>query len=882
MKRVISFLLFAALFSTLAAQSPYNNTWFLSAPDRPFVKLLVNKDAIYQLTADELLAQGHDFSQIQPDSIQVFYRGAEIPLTVEKDPDGRFASLTFYGRRNDGRLEQAMYRDYSFWRPKPENQPNPNFSLYSDTSAYFLTWGMQRGIRYFTTLNLNYAQYTPEASYPFERIWEPHPDSARHGEHHAQYYMSGGHATNVSHYLNSDFVVGEGYASSQGFGLNKPWITDFLSTPGGTPEAQDVRFKFRVFHQSSSYHRLHVQLKNSALPIINDSIVSHDPPILGWGGNRPERFGSPVIIDTNWNRTGGIFLKEYSRMFKTIITPRTDLIFSAMGYPKDDNKLISIRIRYQRQTDLRGKGSTIISEWASDSSNYFQFRNPLGNYKLWVYDPENQRRYEGNINDRKANIILNNHVYSDRLYLVTDEGFEKATIAPRARFRQICHADSGASFVMIAHRNLKESAEAYTRYRDTSMGNGEDLSVKLIYTDDIYEEFSFGSPSPQAIHQFVNCALDNWTVKPKYLFLWGKGNLTMRGTKDRPVVPSYGFPANDVRYTTPLIEYLTYPQTKFESQVAIGRLNLVDDLEGFVYLDKVIEFEKQKEEPWRKKGVFLGGGDQYDVEMIKGTILNSREWHDDARYLGGSSIYFQKGRDFDEFFQDSVEQGVGMIYYFGHASTNFNEVNLREASSYNSWGKYPMVIMQGCNAGHFTAGQSFSERWVLEPGRGSIAFLANSTLTFASPSQRYSDVFFRVAYGPKYTWPIGELARLAYQEYMDLYGAGSYRNHGMQMNLQGDPALVIYPFNRSVGLPGPELATVNVYPNPAQSRVFITSMKDRIEALYLSNLHGQMLIKQENLSVQDAQLEVDNLPAGHYILRYRTANGSGVEKIIVK
>jgi hypothetical protein len=59
-------------------------------------------------------------------------------------------------------------------------------------------------------------------------------------------------------------------------------------------------------------------------------------------------------------------------------------------------------------------------------------------------------------------------------------------------------------------------------------------------------------------------------------------------------------------------------------------------------------------------------------------------------------------------------------------------------------------------------------------------------------------------------------------------------------------------------------------------------MKDRIEALYLSNLHGQMLIKQENLSVQDAQLEVDNLPAGHYILRYRTANGSGVEKIIVK
>lgn len=882
MKRATSFLILSALFFYLTAQSPYNNAWFTEAPDRPFIKLLVNKDAVCQLKMEDLLAAGHDFSQVQPDSIQMFYRGEEIPLTVEKDVDGRFASLTFLGRRNDGQLEQVMYRGFSFWDAKPENQPNPNFSLYSDTSAYFLTWGIQRGRRYFTTLNLNYNQYDPEKTYPFEKVWEPHPDSTRHSEHHAQYYLSGGHANSPLHHLNSEFVVGEGYARSRGFSVNKPWATDFLSTPGGSPEIQPVRFTFRVFHRSMSYHHLHVQLKNNPLPVMRDSVNSDGPFILGWGGNWPERFASPVILDTNWRSTGGIFVKEYSRKFNTIVTPRTDLIFSALSLPRDDNRLISIRIKYERQTDLRGRGATIISEWESDSSNYFQFRNARGQYKLWVYDPERQKRYEGNLDGNKANVILNGGSYSDKLYLVTDEGFEKPHIAPIARFCHSCHPDSGASFVIIAHRNLSQSAEAYASYRDTSMGNGEALSAKVVYTDEIYEEFSYGSPTPQAIHQFVNCALDNWKLKPKYIFLWGKGYITTRGVKDRPVVPSYGFPANDVRYTSPLLEQTLFHKDYLKSQLAIGRLNLLDDLDGYAYLDKVKEFEIQKEETWRKKAIFLGGGKHYEVPIIKGTILNIRDWHDDARYLGGTSIYYQKGRDFTEFFQDSVDQGVGMIFYFGHASTNFNEANLREASSYQSWGKYPLVIMQGCNAGEFTGGESFSERWMLEPGRGSIAFLANSTLSYGHSSRDYCEIFFREAYGAKFNWPIGELVRLTYEDYRELYLGGYHLNHGQQMNLQGDPALVIYPFNRSVGLPDQEQASVKVYPNPAKYRVFITSKKDRIEALSLSNLHGQTLIKQENLSVQDAQLEVDDLPAGHYILRYRTANGSGVERIVVK
>lgn len=848
MKKTCTFFLFTLSIVCSFGQTSYFNEWFANDPDRPFVKLLVSEDAIYEVTASELLAAGHDLSQAQPDSIQMYYRGEEIPLTVERDGMGRFASLTFYGRRNDGAVEAQMYRNPISGTPEPSQQPNPNFSLYNDTSAYFLTWGSAVGKRYTTALDINYSLYTPETSYPFESVWEPHPDSSIQSNQRAIAIPGGGGAYDSFYQLNSSFGPGEGYVSEKEVSVGNPFLTSFLQTPDPLTAMQDVRFQLRIFHRSHTEHHTRVTLGNGPIPVVLDTMINYN----------------------------SIAVKTYTRTLQTQLTAQTYLRFEALKNPTDNNHLTSIRIRYERLPDLANQAKTQISEWPRNATTYFRFANALGQNKVWAYDPANEIRYEGRVSGGDAHIVLSGRFYGKTVEVVTDQGFKKPQITNVTRLSNLCDPDSGAQFIIIAHPALAASATLYAKYRDTTAAGYESLSAKVIYTDEIYEEFSYGAPTPQAIQQFLNCALDNWTVKPKYIFLWGKGNVWMRGFDSLPIVPSYGFPANDVRYTTPWDEDLT-------AQIAIGRLNIVENRDGYAYLDKVEKFEQLGNEPWRKKGVFLGGGATVGEQNA---ILNSMKritaCFEDSSLMGGRSFSFQKGVDTVSFYQDSINNGVGLIYVFGHSSSNINDVNLKEAADYQHVGIYPFVIMLGSNAGDFTGNETFGDRWVKEPNRGAIAYFSNSSAGYLIPLRDYSRIFFCQEFGPKPNRPLGEIIRHTYQKMIDSLIGVQYVNHARQMNLQGDPALVICPSGINLGINPPPPLGVEIYPNPVGDKLTISSDYDRIEAVSLLNLYGQVILKQADLFQHKVQLDVSSLASGHYFLQYRTANGVGVAKIVVK
>ena len=67
----------------------------------------------------------------------------------------------------------------------------------------------------------------------------------------------------------------------------------------------------------------------------------------------------------------------------------------------------------------------------------------------------------------------------------------------------------GADLVIISHGNFMESLSPLKTHRES-----QGLSVALIDVEDIYDEFSYGTKTPQAIKDFLTRASTSWQTPP--------------------------------------------------------------------------------------------------------------------------------------------------------------------------------------------------------------------------------------------------------------------------------------------------------------------------------------------------------------------------------
>src|SRR5690606_24840153 len=132
MRRSI-FLLIFGVSGVLAFGQP-GNQWIRY--DQEYYRIPTGANAIHRLTFADLQASGFPVTTVDPRSLQIFHRGMEQDIRVAGEEDGTFDPgdyLEFYGTRNDGTSDAALYAS-------PSDQPHQYYNLYSDTTAYFLTF----------------------------------------------------------------------------------------------------------------------------------------------------------------------------------------------------------------------------------------------------------------------------------------------------------------------------------------------------------------------------------------------------------------------------------------------------------------------------------------------------------------------------------------------------------------------------------------------------------------------------------------------------------------------------------------------------------------------------------------------------------------------
>ncbi|MBS1978023.1 MAG: hypothetical protein JST46_11675 [Bacteroidetes bacterium] len=760
-------LVFLASSPVLRAQ--YSNDWISFG--QPYYKIPVAKSGIYRLTYNDLQAAGIPLSSIDPRRINLFHRGVEQAIFIQGESDASFDPpdyLEFYGARNDGTLDKDLYKS-------PNLQPHTYYNLYSDTTAYFLTWNpLPVQGRRMSSYTESQGSLSKEVSQVSEQLVINKSE------------YSGGY-TELDEIQDSAFDEGEGWTGAT-------ICTNLLSCTGqldytitgltngvtlaGTP-ALEVLLVGReaVPHQAE----ISAGAGASSLRIItNSNFVNYQT--------------SKVTVPINW----------------TDIAPDGSMTVRVRIVPSGTKDLLSVsyvRVTLPQDFNMSSAPEKYMT-LASNSGNksYIEIQNPPTGVRLWdITDPDAPSVYGTySVTGGVGAVILNT---STPRKLYAGSTVMTPSLKP-VKFRSI--SPSLHNYIIISHRSLMKPAlgyadavQAYAAYRASKPGGGYDTLT--IAMNQLYDQFDYGETSPRAIFQFMKFMVNGGN--PKYLFLIGKGldvslgfyrNTSLAPTDFRDLVPTAGTPGSDMIYTAGL------KGTRYEPAVATGRLTASTPTQVAAYLNKVKEMDAVPfTELWRKDLLHLSGGIKAGEPEKFRAYVDSYKTIAEGFYLGAQVQTVSKQSLNVELInvKDQVNKGLNLITFFGHSGPGTIDIDIGYVSDptlgYNNAGKYPAFLINGCNAGRFFDNRvNFGEDWMLTASKGARGFIAHSSFGFDEYLNLYSNLFYQVAYTDSsfLRKGIGDVQKETGRRYQDAASPSlTMVTQIQQMVLLGDPAVALFP-----------------------------------------------------------------------------------------
>ncbi|HEU5289073.1 MAG TPA: C25 family cysteine peptidase, partial [Cyclobacteriaceae bacterium] len=508
---------------------------------------------------------------------------------------------------------------------------------------------------------------------------------------------------------------------------------------------------------------------------------------------------------------------------------------------------------------------------------------PAGTKLFDITDPTNVVSI-GTTSTTTLNAVVPNTTISRKI--LASNVFNTPSIGP-VSFRNI--DPSQHDYLIISNRALMKPAgdysdvvKAYTDYRASSAGGSYD--TLLVDINQLYDQFNYGEISPLAIRRFMK-----WMTSagnPRYLFLIGKGLDIQHGYHRNPsaftfhdFVPTAGLPASDILFTAGL------NGTNYEPAVPTGRITANTPQDIAAYLDKVKEMEALLfDELWRKELLHLSGGiNPGEPEIFKFYLEQFGDVAEDF-YLGGRVSSIAKESTDIEFINisEKVNSGVNLITLFGHSSPSQNDFNIGFVSApelgYNNRAKYPMFLINGCNAGDFFSPTiRYGEDWINTPLKGAVGFMANTSFGYANLLRSYSNTFYNVAYGDSVFIHkgIGDIQQEVVKQFTAIGSSMPYIAQAQQMFLLGDPAVKLFGSNK----PDYEISNDAVY-SESYSSDPVTALSDSFAIKMIVRNFGRA--KEDSLAVKIVRTFNDNTTVTYDSIYYPVFYRDTLEFVIHK
>lgn len=773
------------ILCTMAVSAQYNNSWIDYS--KTYYKFKISKDGLYRISQSQLTLA--NLGNVPVQNFQMWRNGEQVRLytSISSGVLAYNDYIEFLGKKNDGVPDKQLYR-------APENQLCDSFSLHTDTATYFLTVNAANpsaNLRYVDAVNDIAGNTLPPDPYFMRRVEQPYK----------QIYNRG-FANIVGEYVySSSYDVGEGWTST------------------------DIYSCCPLYNQFTGLNVYTAGPANS---------VSLYVTAFGNGlylRNLQAKFYNTTVLDTPMNYFTSV-KKTVSNLPLSSLQNPDVLLVSVNGNSTNVNDRIvvgTIAITYPAKFNFNNAQNFSFELGASSTGNFLEIDNfNISGVQPILYSMADGKRYLGDIAvGGKVRFALPASSSPVRKFMLVSQDLTnintvQGNFSPKAFINYNIAANQG-DYLIISNYSLfndgsgNNYVDQYRAYRSTAAGGG--FNAKVVLIDELNDQFAFGiKKHPSAIRDFVRFANANFSVKPKYIFLIGRGVTSMdfKNNESAPqmdkldLVQTFGYPASDM--------LLACEPGQVVPITPIGRLSVINGTEIKQYLNKVKQYEAAQasttqtvaSKGWMKNFIHAAGGkDDPESLQFTGYLNTYGSIAKDSAY--GAKIETFKKESSAEIVQADgqrieqlINEGTSFLQYFGHSSANSFAFNLNDPENYTNVGKYTFFNVSGCSAGNsynfdlsrLNGNMSLSEKYVLADQRGSIGFLASTHYGIPPFLNFYNtklyEAFSRALYGSS----IGNQMKYVTQslggnsQSLDYYT----RIHLEELNLNGDPAIKINSF----------------------------------------------------------------------------------------
>jgi hypothetical protein len=380
-----------------------------------------------------------------------------------------------------------------------------------------------------------------------------------------------------------------------------------------------------------------------------------------------------------------------------------------------------------------------------------------------VTDANNPQELKGTISGAKttASISLTPPGLGARTLLAFTAA-SATTAAAKANIPSNWHEEGlQYDYVMITTQDLKPSLNPLKSLRES-----RGLSVAVVEVEDLFDEFSFGNKSPQAIKDFLRFTVSNWRRAPRFVLFAGDSSYDPKnylGFGDSDLVPTKLFDSVYMEAATD--DWFVDFQSTGLPDIASGRLPVRNATEASAMVAKILSYENSS-----SSNSALLVADLNDGHNFAGVAAG-------LRALLPSSIQVQeivRGTSDDATIKSqliaAINQGNTIVTYNGHGSLNVWHGNILtndDAPALTNNQKLSFFIMMTCLNGYFDdpALDSLAES-LLKAGGGAFAVWASSAQCEPGPQEILNLELYQQLFGGS-SMSIGEAAARAKQAVSD-------------------------------------------------------------------------------------------------------------------
>jgi hypothetical protein len=763
----------AAIFLCFANSSfaqSFNNEWIDYS--KTYYKFKIGKTGLYRIPQTDLAAQG--LSNVPAEQFQLWRNGTEVPLFTSVAagilPVNGF--IEFRGEQNDGKPDRELYKQSSF-------QLSDKYSLETDTASYFLTINTSSNQR-----------YTDPGNDLTGNTLQPLPYFMYNLRFDFRNQIHRGKAINYGQDVySSSYDEGEGFTSSN-ITLSNPFSISSANLRVA-PTGPVAKFTIGVAGSSSLGSARTVQCMLNGNKIIETPLGAYQAVI----------FSANVPLNMISNNSLDVIVKNAPDAFDRIVTSFAEL-------------------KYPRQFDFNNASEFQFELPANTSKTFISISNfNYGNVAPLLLDLTNNRRYIAVIDNGVFKFLLQPSTQPMKLILVnaSDANVFKTGNFTKKNFINYNLSANQAEYIIISNKLLTETGTAVEQYRvyRSSVQGGNYIS-KVYIADELADQFSFGIKNhPSSIKNFLRFARQQFSIKPKFCLLLGKAvsypeyreNENAVLADQLNLVPTFGWPASDVLLASDNLDPI--------AATPIGRVSVVNNQEVLNYLEKLKSYETQQantvqtiaNKEWMKNIVFVAGANSPGLDGLFTGYFNGYQSKIEDSLFGAKTTVFSNLTTgpptpaTNQLMQTLFSDGISIVNYFGHSNAISLDYNLDDPSSFNNPGKYPVFLINGCDAGNIysydpgrlQAISSLAEKFVLAPKGGAIAFIGNSHYGITNYLDAFNTGFYQSLQKQNYNDAVSLNIRAGAQYLLNQSFVDSATRYlqAEETIINGDPAIKI-------------------------------------------------------------------------------------------